>query len=36
MIDPHIVTDQNLTENLKFKNALGHGKMIDHPNIANQ
>ena len=29
MIDPLIVTDQNLTENFKFKLQSGHGKMID-------
>ena len=37
MIDPLIVTDQNLTENFKFKLQSGHGKMVDSPLIfANQ
>ena len=31
-----IVTNQNLTENFKFKIYLGHGKMIDPPNIDDQ
>ena len=28
--------DQNLTENFKFKIKLGHGKVIDPPDIAVQ
>ena len=36
MITPLIVTNQNFTENFKFKIKCGHGNMINSPIVTDQ